>query len=302
MTMQALHKLAFQVDKYGGKRTFKPFYTRNTFRVETMGWQQDLPFMALPTEIRLNIYDFVFLAQPATGKSNLTILATCRQVHGEAVVKALKMTCFHLSHTSGLEFESRLRRLGPLQQYLRHIQVRIPIQQLSACSATNPFILTQLPLDILHIDFGEIDCTDHWLRENYVYQRLVSAMLYQTPPSTTGSQTISLHQSVVDKCTRFIAGTLLQTWATKKHLHHLLFTMKKKRVLLECSNDGKDMLWSDYAHFGLINDCCGIFRQHDGGNEHYIMFGDENDKNFLEMGQWSPRRRDHGATSAWGQE
>jgi hypothetical protein len=289
--MQALHKLAFQVDKCGGKRTFEPFYMTNTFRAETMGSQEDSPFMALPTEIRLNIYDFVFLAQPATGKSNLAILATCRQAHGEAVVKALKMTCFHLSHNSGLEFESRLRRLGPLQQHLRHIQVRIPVQHLSARSATNPFILTQLPLDILHIDFGEIDYTDHWLRENYVYQRLISAMLYQTPPSTTESQIISLNQSVVDKCKRIIAGTLLQTWATKKHLYHLLFTMKTKRVLLECSNDGKDMFWSACVHFGLIDDCCGIFRQHGSGKEHYIMFGDDNHKNFLEMGQWSPRGR-----------
>lgn len=113
--MQAVAKLAFQADMRGGKRTFEPFYMRNTFRIETMGSQEGSAFMALPTEIRLNIYDFVFLSQPPTGKSNLAILAACRQVHGEAIVKALKMTCFHLSHTSDLEFESRLRRLGPLQ-------------------------------------------------------------------------------------------------------------------------------------------------------------------------------------------
>jgi len=287
--MQAVGKLAFQVDKRSGKRAFESFYMRNTFRMETMVPQEDSDFMALPTEVRLNIYDFVFLAQRTTGKSDLAILATCRQVHGEAIVKALKTTRFHISHTSGLEFESRLRRLGPLQQYLRHIQVRMPMQQLNARSATNPFILTQLPLDILHLDFGKIDGTGHWLGENYLYQRLISAMLYQTALGTSGTGAASLHQSFVNKCRRIIAGTLLQNWATKKELYHLLFTMKTKRLLMECSDDGKDMFWSACSHFGLMDGCCGIFRQHDSGKKHYIMFGDDDNKNFLEMGQWLPQ-------------
>jgi hypothetical protein len=289
--MQAVAKLAFQVDKRGGKRTFESFYMRNTFRMETTVPQEDSAFMALPPEIRLNIYDFVFLAQPATGKTNLAILATCRQVHGEAIVKALKTTRFHISHTSGLEFDSRLRRLGPLQQHLRHIQVRMPMQLLNARSATNPFILTQLPLDILHLDFGKIDDTGHWLRENYLYQRLISAMLYQTTAGTYGTKAISLHQSVINKCRRIIAGTLLQTWARKKDLYQLLFTMKTKRLLMECSDDGKDMFWSACSHFGLMDDCCGIFREHGSDKKHYIMFGDDDNKNFLEMGQWLPQGR-----------
>jgi hypothetical protein len=86
------------------------------------------------------------------------------------------------------------------------MKVRMPIQQLDVSSANNSFILTHLPLDTLHVDFGENKDTGGWLRQNYVYQRFISSLLDQTSPRTGESQVIMFHQSLVEKCARFIAG------------------------------------------------------------------------------------------------
>jgi hypothetical protein len=174
-----------------------------------------------------------------------------------------------------------------LQQHLRHIKVRMPIQMLDVSSGNNPFILTHLPLDILHIDFEEIKDVGDWLKEAYVYQRFISALLYQSLPKNGGSQGgVLLHKSLVQKFKRFVAGVLLQKWATQRHLYHLLFNMKTKKLLVECASSSKDILWSAFTHFSLVDDILSMFYRAADRKLHYIMFADEDDQSFMEMGQW----------------
>jgi hypothetical protein len=169
--IQDLHKIAFQADKLCGTQVLKLLYRNRMFRPETIMLQNNSLFMALSPEIRLAIYEFVFT--PPYDKMNniLSILATCRKVHEEALIMALKTTRFHLDGYNGLKFQTRLRNLGDLQQHLRHIDVAMSIQKLDANSGNNPFVLTKLPLAPLEIDFMTIEKADGWLRENHVYHR-----------------------------------------------------------------------------------------------------------------------------------
>jgi hypothetical protein len=66
--------------------------------------------------------------------------------------------------------------------------------------------------------------------------------------------------------------------------------MKTKKLLVECADDRKDILWSAFTHFGLMEDSHSSFRVVVDGKEHYFMFDDEVNKNFMEMGQWLPQR------------
>lgn len=119
--MQALMKLAFLADNWCGFRTFESLYIGNTFRGEAVKAQDNSRFMDLPTEIRLMIYQFVFSPLSLRSANPLYILSTCRQIHGEAIVTALRATHFYINRFTGLNFNPRLRSLGKLQQHLRHI-------------------------------------------------------------------------------------------------------------------------------------------------------------------------------------
>lgn len=159
-----IFKLAFHTDKLCGTHVLRPVYRSRTFRCETVKPQADSAFMALPTELRLIVYGFVF-APPYDKANNIdSILATCRKVHCEALIMALQTTQFHLDGRNGLNFQPKLRSLSDLQQHLRYINVTMPIQKLDG--ANNPFTLTKIPLTSLEIDFETIECASDWLREN----------------------------------------------------------------------------------------------------------------------------------------
>ena len=116
--MQALQKVAFRTDKLCGTHILSPLYQSLTFRPETVNPQSHSLFMALPPELRLMIYEAAFTPPYNKATNILSLLATCREIHGEAVVLALRTTQFHLDGYKGLNFQSKLRGLGNLAQHL----------------------------------------------------------------------------------------------------------------------------------------------------------------------------------------
>jgi hypothetical protein len=280
--MRGIAKLAFRVDKIFNNHDLEPLYRPHMFRDATVTPQADSRFMALPAELRLTIYEFVFSSTYDKVAKMLSILLTCRKVHGEAIILALRTMQFHLDGSKGLTFGPKLRSLGDLQQHLRHIHVSIPIQQLNANSSNNPFVLTKLPLTILEVDFGKIKVADSWLRENYVYHRFVSALLYQTAPATLDATTAPLHKSAVEKNKRRVKSILLKQWATRKQLHYMVVNMKANKLVVKCEEDTKDILWSAFTHFGLVSE--GRTELRVGGARHRIMFYDCDQQNVLEIG------------------
>jgi hypothetical protein len=212
--MDVIRTSGFWVDQYFGICAFERLYKDHMFRTNTVSGQDDSLFMGLPPEIRLMIYDLVLSSPKLRGGAHyLFILLVGRQIHREAIVKALQTTKFHVPRQPflGLDFDYRLRGLGPLRQQLRHVHVDMNINLLDADSPTNPFVLTELPLDTLDIDFGCMDDPNEgWLHQNRMYHTLLSAMLYQTTSKHRDGSTISLHQSLVERTKRSLATTLMQ--------------------------------------------------------------------------------------------
>jgi len=161
----------------------------------------------------------------------------------------------------------------------------MPIQKLDASSGNNPFVLTKLSLAALEIDFKKIENTENWLKENRLYHRFISALLHTTTPASVTSRTSPVHSSIVEKNKRRIDAAFLKPWATKKQLYHVLVGMKAKKVIVRCVDDGKDILWSAFTHFGLVSNALTIVRLGgDGGTKHHMMFYDGDGENVLEMG------------------
>jgi hypothetical protein len=80
---------------------------------------------------------------------------------------------------------------------------------------------------------------------------------------------------------------VLKPWAEKENLNRTLFRIKTKEVLVRCKDDGKDLFWSAFAHFDLVEGSLQIIRKNgEKGLERYVMFWDENGNNVLEMGSW----------------
>jgi hypothetical protein len=101
--------------------------------------QKNSTLMSLPPKIRLMIWNYVLSPPYNNSAKTLSILASCRLAHGEAVVRALESTTFHVGRAAGLEFQSKLWSLGTLTQHLRHIRVEICLKDSTARSANNPF-------------------------------------------------------------------------------------------------------------------------------------------------------------------
>jgi hypothetical protein len=268
--MQALSKAAFQVDRYCQSHKFERLWKNNAFRRDLIDSQKNSMLMSLPPEIRLMIWKYV-LSPPYDNSTNiLSILASCRLVHGEAVVQALESTTFILGLSAGLEFQSKLWSLGTLTQHLRHIKVEISLKDSTARSANNPFLLSKLPLNYLNIDLGVVK-TEHWADENFEYHRLMSALLYEESER------------------RLFALYFLQLWVTKERLYKMLFGMQTKKMTVTCAKSGKDIIWSAFVHFRLVDSYCTTMRNADQDDGiRYIIFGDEEkpDANVVEMGRW----------------
>lgn len=285
VNMQVFARLAALADKVCDSHALEAVYKKNLFRPTTIKPQQASHFMSLPTEIRLIIYSFVFTPPYDKTRNVLSLLATCRKVHGEAIVMALNTTQFHLDGNKGLSFQSKLWGLGELQQHLRRIDIRMPMQRLNGNSSNNPFVLTGLPLSSLEIDFEMIEDIEKWAKENRIYHRFVSALLHQTTAATLGSQTVPLHKSMVEKNKRRARSALLKTWATKKQLYHMIAGMNTKTLVVKCTDNGKDILWSAFTHFELVEDTLTVMRVGGiSGPKHHIMFYDTEGQNVLEIG------------------
>jgi hypothetical protein len=164
--MQALSKAAFQIDQYYQSHNFEWLWKNNMFRHDLIDSQKNSMLMSLPPEIRLMIWKYV-LSPPYDKSANiLSILASCRLAHGEAIVQALEGTTFHVGRSAGLEFQSKLWSLGTFKQHLRHINVDISLKDSTDRSTNNPFLLSKLPLDHLDIDLGVVN-TEHWADEDF---------------------------------------------------------------------------------------------------------------------------------------
>ncbi|KAF2826961.1 hypothetical protein CC86DRAFT_416741 [Ophiobolus disseminans] len=249
------------MDMLCGSHVMEKLYKDSIFSPENVSSQESSPFItALPTEVRLAIYDFVFSPPYEKSANILPILAIYRKVHSEAIIKTLESTQFHLDGCSGLKFQSKLRVLGDFQQHLRRIDITMPIQKLDAEGGSNPFALTKLPFTSLIIDFENIEHADNWLRENCIYHRFMSALLHTTAPNATGSGTVALHNSIIKKEKRRYNAAFLKPWATKKQLFYMVVCMKTKNLIVKCVDDGKDILCGAFAHFVLFDDSLTILR------------------------------------------
>jgi len=84
--------------------------------------QQTFQLLALPVEIRTEIYKFVFVQQSiwgiSTDSSPLQLLSTCKQIYGEAHKLAYTSTWHGLSRTTALA--QRYGRLHPSSRKLIH--------------------------------------------------------------------------------------------------------------------------------------------------------------------------------------
>jgi hypothetical protein len=150
--MQSLSKAAFQIDRYYQSHNFEWLWKNNMFRHDLIDSQKNSTLMSLPPKIRLMIWNYVLSPPYNNSAKTLSILASCRLAHGEAVVRALESTTFHVGRAAGLEFQSKLWSLGTL--------------------------LSKLSLDHLDIDLGVVK-TEHWADENFEYHYLMSALLHE---------------------------------------------------------------------------------------------------------------------------
>jgi hypothetical protein len=268
--MQVLSKAAFQVDRFCQSHTFEALWRKNMFRIDLIDGQKDSMLMSLPLEIRLMIWKYV-LSPPYNNSADiLSVLATCRLIHGEAVVHALESTAFFVGRSAGLEFQSKLWSLGTLAQHLRYVRVDTSFEKLDGRSANNPFILAKLPLKYLDINLGELK-SNGWFSQNMAYQRLIFALLNDEAER------------------RVFEIDALRMWATKKQLYKMLVGMQTKQMIVACTKSRQDLLWSAFSHFCLVDSYCTVLRKGgEGGANHYILFGDEwnPDQNVVEMGRW----------------
>lgn len=282
--MQALQQVALQAGKMCGSDTLATINRRNLFNPATMKSQPDSLLMALPTELRVMIYEAVFSA-PATGtEPPLALLSTCRQIHGEAIEIALKTCQFYGSPGLGFAFESRLSSLGPLQQHLRHVKVEIPIDDLTYHRATNPFALIELPLDKLEI---KIDIPEFltWTAASRIYGSIMSAVLYQDAYATATGATM-----------RRVALTLRTYWATRKPLRSMLRSTRAKRVVVTCRSYGDDVFFAAFSHFKLVDGDMGVLSRREGDQwpegthqKRYLMLASGDGMDILEFGQGVPK-------------
>jgi hypothetical protein len=74
----------------------------------------------------------------------------------------------------------------------------------------------------------------------------------------------------------------------------MLVGMQTKNLIVVSGKSNKDILWSAFAHYQLVESMCSVFRKGGGDEtEYYIIFGDRIglDEIVLEMGQWPIARQ-----------
>lgn len=107
-------------------------------------------FLALPVELRLPIYEFVFRSQPgewAPSRHALAILLTCKQVYDEANQLAFSLTNFFVSPHCLKKFGRHIDGLSPARTTsIRHLAVESVV---STSFSNKARCLPELTLDTL---------------------------------------------------------------------------------------------------------------------------------------------------------
>jgi hypothetical protein len=110
--------------------------------------------------------------------------------------------------------------------------------------------------------------------------------MYQKTPGAVDSYPSQVLESIRQNRPRTLAVHGFRIWATKKRLYNVLTGMKTKRVALRCVKDDKDIIYSAFAHFGLRDSACSVFRSGGvDGQKWYLAFRDQAEQNLLEMGK-----------------
>ncbi|KAF2657182.1 hypothetical protein K491DRAFT_777453 [Lophiostoma macrostomum CBS 122681] len=231
-------------------------------------------FLSLPAEVRLLIYIHVF-AEPSSlqHSGDLALLRTCRRVNEEAVELAFAKTKWHISSTSSLNYRAGLWNLGVLQLKLRHIEICMPLAKIDAIGASNPFVLTLLPLNILKITFEDEE-PEAWRQEVELYHNFISALLYSSPPKEShGDRTNNTEQTKAsgnlvkrhsDRTVEIYKYAHLQmrrrlevcAWAFRPspaELENVVARMRAKEVVVRCKQYEADLLWQSFLHFDLLH-------------------------------------------------
>jgi hypothetical protein len=215
--------------------------------------------LSLPAEIRLIIYDYVF-APPFDHSSAkfLAPLATCRLINREALKLAFERCQFRISTHANLMYRPRLWELGDLQKHLRHVEISMPMSKLNAVGPNNPFILTQLPLNMLKISFSEdvqYYCSLTWEREISLYNTLISAILYRSSTQKLGDKTQETYRNPYLQMKRRLE---LKTWNFRPlplDLWNVMLHCQTKDVVVEVKKGYRDpdFLWNAFVHFQLVD-------------------------------------------------
>ena len=286
-------KIVRNIEQRSLSHTNMRFYRKQLFNSDIQPQPQS-GLLSLPAEVRLQIYKWAFSPPYQVGSmSSMALVSTCRLINQEAVHLALRQCRFRLSPTGALNFRHNLWNLGPLQQHLSYITIEMSLLKIDTTGPNNPFVLTQLPLHTLEIVFSDT-ATKGWRNEVTLYHNLISALLYRSTPRMLGATTEPIYKSILLRLKR-IAQT--RTWSfnpTVEELYDVLLLSRTKNVLVKCKSSQEDIIWSAFAHFGLVRLHHKKFmvKSTQGGERFewigYYMFYDENDMSVFRMGWYPP--------------
>ncbi|KAF1834109.1 hypothetical protein BDW02DRAFT_569386 [Decorospora gaudefroyi] len=267
--------VAYRIDKHCHSRALERLYSKRLFS-SSIQRQPHSPILSLPTEIRLIIYAYIFLSQQGKADRWSTvrpILLTCRLMYEEAIVMALQRTYFRFQSPYQ---PKKTRVLGRLQQHLRYVNIGISLYNFAAHGSNNPFILSDLPLHLLVINFNtRVHWT--WSQEKTTYYRLISAILYRERRE---------YDSLFGKNKHRLMVATKQYRPQREALYNTVAAMKAKCVNVRCAGLG-DILWSAFVYFSLVSERATIVRDGDPISKEYRFHGvyDEGDEGFAERFQ-----------------
>ncbi|KAF1954101.1 hypothetical protein CC80DRAFT_550562 [Byssothecium circinans] len=272
--------VAYLTDNIRSTHNMEDTYKSNLFCTPVPD-QPNSQLHKLPAEVRMLIYKHVFTSRHSKRRRSsiaLALLATCRLIHGEAYEKAFESVHFRLNGEAGLSFYKKIWSLGSLQQHLRRITIKMAMEKLEYTTGNNPFVLMQLPLDKLEVDFGSISA-GNWDEKVHLYHRLVPAVLFRTPNFRDRTRPIYK----LDAASRALHYTNVATWQFSpepKDLYDVMVRSQTKEVMVKALSNRKDVLWSAFRHFGLVTN---VYTQLDvrckstgEAKEVFLIFADEN--------------------------
>lgn len=272
--------IVHQLSKPSLQRALQNVYGAHMFTSSILA-QPASPFLSLPTEIRCLIYYYVFgpeadtesedtrqcirpidstsyiaaddYADSRSSSEQLSLLATCRQVYGEAHKLAFNRTVFKLeSWSKNIPISKHLATLGPLQMHLRHVEIVMRPSDLQLLSRDNPFTLMQLPLTKLEIRFIE-GYHKGWKGHVKEWYLIVSALCHvHRPRDREGNPQgprQQIHTVFKEKNKRRAELQRLTYQPSHDDVWHVLDWMRTKKVVVRAPSD---MLYKAFSFFGLF--------------------------------------------------